>query len=164
MVRPHSETTINTAAVLSAFQLQWLTTLPLTVHIMLPQHHNSPPANIVVVHAGLVPEVPLDQQDHHAVMHLRSLVAENDIFRASEDAGEDGWAADWERAQEHLEESREGQSFLGMTPSRDSKCADTRPHLIQDVFIGTNLAHWSWDITESAIIRDIVQVEAVESS
>ena len=159
---PHSETTINTAAALSAAQLQWLASLPLILRIKLPRHHSSPLANIIVVHAGLVPGVPLDQQDPHEVMHLRSLVAENGIFRASEDAGEDGWAADWERAQEELEESQRRTVIFGHDARRGLQVRKYSVGLDTGCVYGNQLSALVLTITEDGIMHRVVQVEAVE--
>ncbi len=159
---PHSETTINTAAALSAAQLQWLASLPLILRIKLSQHHSSPLANIIVVHAGLVPGVPLDQQDPHEVMHLRSLVAENGIFRASEDAGEDGWAADWERAQEDLEESQRRTVIFGHDARRGLQVRKYSVGLDTGCVYGNQLSALVLTITEGGIMHRVVQVEAVE--
>ncbi|OAA77209.1 protein phosphatase family protein [Akanthomyces lecanii RCEF 1005] len=159
---PHSETTINTAAALSAVQLQWLASLPLILRITLSQHHSSPLANIIVVHAGLVPGVPLDRQDPHEVMHLRSLVAENGIFRASEDAGEDGWAADWERAQEDLEESQRRTVIFGHDARRGLQVRKYSVGLDTGCVYGNQLSALVLTITEGGIMHRVVQVEAVE--
>ncbi|KAJ4145970.1 hypothetical protein LMH87_004801 [Akanthomyces muscarius] len=140
---PHSETTINTAAALSAAQLQWLASLPLILRIKLSQHHSSPLANIIV-------------------MHLRSLVTENGIFRASEDAGEDGWAADWERAQEDLEESQRRTVIFGHDARRGLQVRKYSVGLDTGCVYGNQLSALVLTITEGGIMHRVVQVEAVE--
>ena len=62
---------------LSAKQLKWLSSLPIMLQLGAISGAASPPWNakeVVVVHAGLVPSVPLDQQDPWAVMNMRTLV------------------------------------------------------------------------------------------
>lgn len=160
--KPHSETTNSTAAELSATQLQWLASLPLILRIKTSPHHVSSLANIIVVHAGLVPGVPLDQQDPHAVMHLRSIVAQNGIFGASEDAGDNGWAADWERAQLDLEESQRRTVVFGHDARRGLQVRKYSIGLDTGCVYGKQLSALVLTIAESGIEHCIVQVEAVE--
>ncbi|OAR02299.1 hypothetical protein LLEC1_05848 [Akanthomyces lecanii] len=161
---PHSETTVSAAAALSAVQLQWLASLPLMVRIKLPQHCSSPLANIIVVHAGLVPGVSsLEQQDPHNLMHMRSLVAQDGTFRASEDAGDDGWATAWERAQEDLEESQRSTVIFGHDARRRLQVRRYSVGLDTGCVYGNQLSALVLTMTESGIMHDVVQVEAVES-
>ncbi|KAJ5678813.1 Ser/Thr protein phosphatase family protein [Penicillium macrosclerotiorum] len=75
----HSPATYHTASALSTRQLDWLAALPLILRIKLPEGLTSSLGDtVVVVHAGLVPNIPLEEQDPHAVMHMRSLVREMD--------------------------------------------------------------------------------------
>ena len=65
-----------TAASLSREQLEWLSSLPLVLNIGPLIGAQSPPWNsgsVVVVHAGLVPMLPLEKQDPWAMMNMRSL-------------------------------------------------------------------------------------------
>ncbi|CAK7241212.1 MAG: hypothetical protein STHCBS139747_002672 [Sporothrix thermara] len=85
-----------TASTLSPEQARWLADLPVILHIgsiaPSPYLSLSPAAqqanakspftsDVVVVHAGLVPELPLEQQDPYAVMVMRSLVHPADEVR-----------------------------------------------------------------------------------
>ncbi|KAK3943159.1 Metallo-dependent phosphatase-like protein [Diplogelasinospora grovesii] len=68
---------------LSRKQIDWLSALPLILRLQNPPHHHhqttdglSPPWNagqIIIVHGGLVPGVPLEKQDPWAVMNMRCL-------------------------------------------------------------------------------------------
>ncbi|KAG0343742.1 hypothetical protein BG005_002226 [Podila minutissima] len=66
-----------TATQLSEEQVAWLSSLPLILRIGTLQGATTAPWNagsIVVAHAGLVPSVPLEQQDPWAVMNMHGLV------------------------------------------------------------------------------------------
>ncbi|KAJ1451859.1 Metallo-dependent phosphatase-like protein [Pelagophyceae sp. CCMP2097] len=68
--------------------LAYLADLPYT--ISLPHFH------AVVVHAGLVPGVPLEAQSPEDMTRMRSLLRGADgAFLASNDAGAESWAAQW---------------------------------------------------------------------
>ncbi|KAF9886725.1 hypothetical protein FE257_011102 [Aspergillus nanangensis] len=100
----HSEATQKTATELSTGQLDWLASLPLILRVNLPDHlKSSLGETLVVVHAGLVPNVPLTEQDPHTIMHMRSLIrtlGEEDGFIPAETMGEEGWVVEWNRWQE----------------------------------------------------------------
>ncbi|KAE8167853.1 Metallo-dependent phosphatase-like protein [Aspergillus tamarii] len=102
----HSATTYSTARALSTRQLDWLAALPLILRIKLPHHPDSSiDDTLVVVHAGLTPGIPLDKQDPHAVMLMRSLghaPGDEGTFIPAEASGEEGWAAQWDRWQDKL--------------------------------------------------------------
>jgi hypothetical protein len=59
----------------------WLETLPLWLD--LPEH------NVRIVHAGLVPGVPMEQQDPRNLLYMRSL---DDRNEPTEDRGAPSWA------------------------------------------------------------------------
>ncbi|KAK7424065.1 hypothetical protein QQX98_000675 [Neonectria punicea] len=66
-----------TGASLSTAQIAWLSSLPLILRIGKLKGATSPPWNagtVLVVHAGLVPFVPLEEQRPWAVMNMRSLM------------------------------------------------------------------------------------------
>ncbi|KAK1727509.1 hypothetical protein CaCOL14_008782 [Colletotrichum acutatum] len=66
-----------TATQLSEEQVKWLSSLPLILHIGPLKGAKSPPWNsgtAVVAHGGLVPLLPMEEQDPWAVMNMRSLV------------------------------------------------------------------------------------------
>ncbi|KAK1673784.1 calcineurin-like phosphoesterase [Colletotrichum godetiae] len=66
-----------TATQLSGEQVSWLASLPLILQIGPFKGAKSPPWNsgsVVVAHGGLVPLLPMDEQDPWAVMNMRSLV------------------------------------------------------------------------------------------
>ena len=60
----------ETAASLSPRHIAWLSGLPVVLRV---GDLGPPLGDVVVVHAGLVPGLPLDRQDPWAVMHMRSL-------------------------------------------------------------------------------------------
>lgn len=69
---------------------QWLGALPLMLHLDLPKS----PLPVVVVHAGLVPGIPMDQQKPYDLVHLRSIDAEGHGSKLF-DAGAGAWAKNW---------------------------------------------------------------------
>ncbi|KKY34949.1 putative calcineurin-like phosphoesterase [Diaporthe ampelina] len=74
----------QTARSLSKGQIDWLSQLPLILKVgRIPSNRDLPPAfeNMVVVHAGLVPNVSLADQDPRAVMSMRTLVYPVDDMR-----------------------------------------------------------------------------------
>ena len=77
-LKPYSaESDFGTAAELSDDQIFWLSSLPLILRIRPPKATTLQPWNagtLLVAHAGLVPSLPLEEQDHWAVMNMRSLV------------------------------------------------------------------------------------------
>ncbi|KAI3399453.1 hypothetical protein diail_6929 [Diaporthe ilicicola] len=76
----------QTARSLSRGQIQWLSQLPVILKVgRIPFSRDLPAAfeNMVVVHAGLVPNVSLADQDPWAVMTMRSLVYPVDDARRS---------------------------------------------------------------------------------
>jgi hypothetical protein len=103
--RPSPATQI-TASALSPSHLEWLAALPFILRIKLSQKLISSLGDtLIVVHAGLVPGIPLEEQDPHAVLHTRSLVRTNgkdDVFTPMESSGDEGWVVEWDRWQDKL--------------------------------------------------------------
>ncbi|RKK96723.1 hypothetical protein BFJ63_vAg4576 [Fusarium oxysporum f. sp. narcissi] len=77
-LKPYSsESDFTTAANLSDEQISWLASQPLVLRIKLRKGATSPPWNsgtLLVAHGGLVPLLPLEEQDSWAVMNMRGLV------------------------------------------------------------------------------------------
>ncbi|KAJ4172732.1 hypothetical protein NW754_002935 [Fusarium falciforme] len=65
-----------TVALLTEEQISWLSSLPLILRIPLNGGVTAPwnAGTLLIAHAGLVPFVPLEEQDHWAVMNMRGLV------------------------------------------------------------------------------------------
>ncbi|KAJ5417876.1 uncharacterized protein N7487_001426 [Penicillium crustosum] len=99
-------TSHSTASVLSTRQLDWLAALPLILRLKLPYVPKSSLGDtLIVVHAGLVPGISLENQDPHAVMHVRSVVraSGNEAgFVPAEISGEESWVMEWDRWQDSL--------------------------------------------------------------
>ncbi|KAI1206683.1 Metallo-dependent phosphatase [Annulohypoxylon truncatum] len=62
----------STAATLTTAQVAWLAKLPVILRVgtVAPRY-----GDVIVVHAGLVPGVPLEEQDPWAVMNMRTLIS-----------------------------------------------------------------------------------------
>ncbi|KAF4338926.1 bis(5 nucleosyl)-tetraphosphatase symmetrical [Fusarium beomiforme] len=77
-LKPYSsEIDFATAAKLSDEQISWLASQPLILRIKLRKGATSSPWNsgtLLVAHGGLVPLLPLEEQDPWAVMNMRGLV------------------------------------------------------------------------------------------
>ncbi|OQE12462.1 hypothetical protein PENVUL_c001G08424 [Penicillium vulpinum] len=101
-----SVTTRGTALALSTRQLDWLAALPFILRVKLPQGLPSTLGEtLVVVHAGFVPNIPLEDQDPYDIMHMRSLVhtpGDEDVFISAESPGEETWVTEWDRWQDRL--------------------------------------------------------------
>lgn len=160
--KPHSEVTVKTAATLSTTQLEWLASLPLILRINLPPHTGSSLASIIVVHAGLVPGVPLYEQDPHGVMHMRSLTTDSGFFKAAEDSGGEGWAAAWERSQKELEESQRSTIIFGHDALRHLQVRKYSIGLDSGCVYGNQLSALVLRVTEDGFAHEIVQVEVAD--
>ncbi|KAF5986371.1 hypothetical protein FBULB1_2434 [Fusarium bulbicola] len=77
-LKPYSsESDFTTATNLTDDQISWLASQPLILRIKLRKGATSPPWNsgtLLVAHGGLVPLLPLEEQDPWAVMNMRGLV------------------------------------------------------------------------------------------
>lgn len=74
--RYSAEKDFATVALLNEEQISWLSSLPLIIRIPL-KGGTTPPWNagtLLIAHAGLVPFMPLEEQDHWATMNMRGLV------------------------------------------------------------------------------------------
>jgi hypothetical protein len=159
--RPHSEVTNNTAVTLSITQLRWLAELPLILRINIPTLTPSPLANLIVVHGGLVPGLALEQQDAHAVMHMRSLQSSDSrALQPSEEEGEEGWAAVWERTQEELPESERSMVVFGHDAKRRLQIRKYSIGLDTGCVYGDQLSALVVTATEDGVDHQIVQVES----
>jgi hypothetical protein len=161
----HGPTSYNTAAQLSAHQIEWLAGLPLILRIQLPQDiPSSLGNNLVVAHAGLVPCVPLEEQDPHAVLHMRSLTrksGEEDELTPDESFGEEGWAAVWDRWQEKLT-SRTTVVF-GHDAKRRLQLGKYTIGLDTACLYGHQLSALVISVTDAGIEHQIVQVDCADT-
>ncbi|KAJ5102560.1 hypothetical protein N7532_003089 [Penicillium argentinense] len=93
-----------TASLLSTFHLDWLASLPLILRIKLPPTlSTSLGDSLIVVHAGLVPGVPLEEQDPSTIIHMRSFTRQSnddDKLVPDEAFGNEGWIMEWDRWQD----------------------------------------------------------------
>jgi bis(5'-nucleosyl)-tetraphosphatase (symmetrical) len=100
----------NTARGLTKTQLQWLADLPVVLDVGTVEGFG----NIVVVHAGLVPGVPLEQQDPWAVMNMRTIVYPRQELRMKE-----AKEAIQRQVRQRVERAGRGSaSFVGIPPQK----------------------------------------------
>lgn len=160
----HSATTYSTASKLSAPQIEWLAALPLILRIQLPQNiPSSLGSSLVVVHAGLVPGIPLEEQDSHAVLHMRSLIRKADEegrFAPDESSGEEGWAAEWDRWQDTLT-SRTTVVF-GHDAKRRLQLGRYTIGLDSACLYGNQLSALVISIKDARIEHQIIQVDCAD--
>ncbi|KAH7140264.1 aflYe/ orf/ Ser-Thr protein phosphatase family protein [Dactylonectria estremocensis] len=160
--KPRLTSTI-TAATLSSHQIDWLASLPLMLRINLPPRPESSLGNVVVVHAGLVPGVSLEQQDPYAIMHMRSLTQPEDLFEPVEAAGEEGWAAAWDRSQEQLGEGETPTTIIfGHDAKRGLQLGKYTFGLDSACVYGGQLSALIIETRETGIYHRIVEVPCAD--
>ncbi|KAL4893640.1 Metallo-dependent phosphatase-like protein [Aspergillus ambiguus] len=161
----HSATTYATALQLSTSQIEWLAALPLILRIQLPRDiPSSLGTNLVVAHAGLVPGVPLSEQDPSAVLHMRSLVSKprgEDGFMPVEAFGDESWAVEWDRWQDRLDnrttvvfghDAKRRLQIGGYTIGLDTACV-----------YGNKLSALVISVIDAKIEHQIVQVDCADT-
>lgn len=162
--KKHGPATYKTASELSAHHLDWLAALPLILRIKLPHDLTSSfGESLTVVHAGLVPNIPLEKQDPHAVMHMRSLVRESgdgEEFFPSEDPGEEGWVKEWDQWQER-QESKTTVVF-GHDAKRRLQLGKYTIGLDSACLYGHKLSAVVFAAVDERIQHQIVQVDCID--
>ncbi|CAJ1444559.1 unnamed protein product [Effrenium voratum] len=105
---------LATVAELQDEDWRWLDSLPLTLQLELP-------VPTMVVHAGLLPGVPLEQQKHHDLVHLRSLDSRG---RGSEKLEGVPWAKRWRGPQQVIfgHDARRGLQQEDFAVGLDTGC------------------------------------------
>ncbi|EPS28866.1 hypothetical protein POX_f07942 [Penicillium oxalicum] len=161
----HGETTYHTVSQLSTPQLEWLATLPLMLRLHLPQDRpSSLNHNVVVVHAGLVPGVALEDQDPYAILHMRSLRRNEEAgegFVPDEEFGESGWVDEWDRWQE----SHPPQTTVvfGHDAKRRLQLGKYAIGLDSACLYGHQLSALIITISEGRIEHEIIQVDCADT-
>jgi hypothetical protein len=160
-----SPTTQSTAMSLSKHQLDWLAALPLILRIKLPENLTSPLGDtLIIVHAGLVPGIPLEEQDPHAVMHIRSLnrrEGNEDGFIPTEIFEEEGWVVEWDRWQDTLESKT--TVIFGHDAKRRLQLGKYTIGLDSSCLYGNQLSAIVIGARERRIFHEIVQVECADA-
>lgn len=143
----------RTAAALSASQLDYLAALPLLLRITVTP---SLPGieRIVVAHAGLVPRVPLEEQPAHAVMHMRSLrAAEEGALVPMEEAGEQGWIAEWDAWQDECAGDMKTMVVFGHDAKRRLQRSKYALGLDTACVYGGKLSAWVVGAGEARVVQ-----------
>ncbi|KHN97723.1 Ser/Thr protein phosphatase family protein [Metarhizium album ARSEF 1941] len=156
----------RTAETLSGSQLGFLASLPLMVRVAVtpsPASLASLPRGVrrvVVVHAGLVPGVALEEQCAHAVMHMRSLGREEGggRFVPLEEPGERGWMAEWDEWQEGIAEGDRTMVVFGHDAKRGLQRGRYALGLDTSCVYGGRLSAW---VVGAGGAR-VVQVDCVD--
>ncbi|KNG91682.1 aflYe/ orf/ Ser -Thr protein phosphatase family protein [Aspergillus nomiae NRRL 13137] len=161
----HSETTYSTARALSAPQLDWLAALPLILRIKLPYHPaSSLNETLIVVHAGLTPGVPLEKQDPHAVMHMRSVThppGDEGTFVPAEASGEEGWATHWDQWQDQL--TTRTTVIFGHDAKRGLQLGSHSIGLDSACLYGYSLSALVVESTDTGFQHRVVQVKCADT-
>jgi diadenosine tetraphosphatase ApaH/serine/threonine PP2A family protein phosphatase len=163
----HGTATYTTALKLSKDQLEWLASLPLILRVELPHDLPSPfGENLLVVHAGLVPNVSLEKQEPHSIMHMRSLSRTSSEgnaiteFLPTEDFGEEGWVKEWDLWQES-QESKTTVVF-GHDAKRRLQVGKYTIGLDSACLYGHKLSALVISVSEGRIQHQVVQVDCVD--
>ncbi|KAJ5984346.1 hypothetical protein N7481_006445 [Penicillium waksmanii] len=160
----HGAATYTTALKLSKDHLEWLASLPLILRVELPRDIPSPfGENLIVVHAGLVPNIPLERQEPHSIMHMRSLnraSSEGAEFLPTEDFGEEGWIKEWDLWQES-QESRTTVVF-GHDAKRRLQVGKYTIGLDSACLYGHQLSALVISVCEGQIQHQVVQVDCID--
>ncbi|KAJ5938966.1 Metallo-dependent phosphatase [Penicillium verhagenii] len=162
--KKHSSATYSTASALSQHHLDWLAALPLILRIKLPHNLSSPYGDtLVVTHAGLVPGIPLEEQDPYSIMHMRSLErAPGDVsgFTPAEASGEEGWVTEWDRWQDGLQSKT--TVVFGHDAKRRLQLGRYTIGLDSACLYGNQLSAIVIEASEGKIGHRIVQVECAD--
>ncbi|KAM5344209.1 hypothetical protein ACJ41O_012746 [Fusarium nematophilum] len=163
---------VVTASTLSDSQASWLSSQPLILRIGPLKGATAAPWNagyIIVAHAGLVPSLPLEEQDHWAVMNMRGLVypdagVDDEGIRAAvvkgvgsrtrryvafNDASEDDIEAEWMRLRSLF---CDGQGFSGI----NKDCFVGRPLELREGQAWTEAWNMQQNSTKSPEERSVV--------
>lgn len=159
-------TSHSTASVLSTRQLDWLAALPLILRVKLPHVPTSSLGDtLVVVHAGLVPGIPIEDQDPHAVMHIRSVVcASGDKagFLPAEISGEESWVMEWDRWQDSL--ASKTTVIFGHDARRRLQLGRYAIGLDSACLYGHQLSAVVIAVSDTGIEHQVIQVESADAS
>ncbi|KAJ5654241.1 hypothetical protein N7490_001244 [Penicillium lividum] len=161
-VKP-SPATHSTALALSTHQLEWLAALPLILRVRLPPGLSSSLGDtLVVAHAGLVPGIPPEEQNPHAVMHMRSLVrkSDDDGLMSAEVSGEESWVGEWDRWQDRL--ASKTTVVFGHDAKRRLQLGRYAIGLDSGCLYGNQLSAVVIAVVDGGIERQIVQVECID--
>ncbi|CAG7915959.1 unnamed protein product [Penicillium olsonii] len=153
----------DTARALSKMQMDWIAALPLVLRIKLPHHASSSLGDqLVVVHAGLAPGVPLEDQDPHAVMHMRSLVRAGDEASISptEAPGDESWVREWDQYQEGL--ASKSTVVFGHDAKRRLQLGKYAIGLDSGCLYGNQLSAAVIKISDGVITHDVISVECAD--
>ncbi|KAJ6102360.1 hypothetical protein N7486_004787 [Penicillium sp. IBT 16267x] len=160
-----SPATHHTALALSTRQLDWLAALPLILRVKLPQNLTSFfGETLVVVHAGLVPNIPLEDQDPYALLHMRSLdrtSGDEDDFVPAEIAGEESWVVQWDQWQDKL--ASKTTVVFGHDAKRRLQLGRYAIGLDSGCLYGNQLSAVVIAAIDGEVGRQIVQVECVDT-
>ncbi|KOS44355.1 hypothetical protein ACN38_g4687 [Penicillium nordicum] len=156
----------STASVLSTHQLDWLAALPLILRVKLPHVPTSSLGDtLIVVHAGLVPGISLEDQDPHAVMHIRSVVrASGDEagFVPAESSGEESWVMEWDRWQDSL--ASKTTVIFGHDARRRLQLGRYAIGLDSACLYGHQLSAAVIAASDTGIEHQVIQVECADAS
>ncbi|KAJ5360110.1 hypothetical protein N7517_009301 [Penicillium concentricum] len=159
-----SPTTRATALALSERQIDWLAALPLILRVKLPQGLTSTLGDtLIVVHAGLAPSIPPEDQDPYYLMHMRSFVCklgDEDGLTPAESPGEESWVTEWDRWQDKL--ASKTTVIFGHDAKRRLQRSRYAIGLDSGCLYGNQLSAVVIEASDGEIQHQIVQVECAD--
>ncbi|KAJ5515471.1 hypothetical protein N7527_007031 [Penicillium freii] len=159
-------TSHSTASVLSRRQLDWLAALPLILRVKLPHVPTSSLGDtLIVVHAGLVPGISPEDQDPHAVMHIRSVVrlsGDEAGFVPAETSGEESWVMEWDQWQDSL--ASKTTVIFGHDARRRLQLGRYAIGLDSACLYGHQLSAVVIVASDTGIEHQVIQVECADAS
>lgn len=95
-------------------QIRWLSHLPVILRVgSIPQL-----GDLIVVHAGLVPSLPLQRQDPYSVMNMRTIDLKTHVPSDQWDGEKSAWFKLWNTYQQKLEPRQRGTVVYGHDSKR----------------------------------------------
>ena len=154
-----------TASGLSKAHVDWIAALPLILRVKLPHVSISSLGDtLVVVHAGLTPTIALEDQNPHAVMHMRSLIRTSgdvDGFIPAEVSGEESWVIEWDKWQDKLPSKT--TVIFGHDAKRRLQRGKYAIGLDSGCLYGNQLSAVVIGVSDKKIEHHVIQVECADT-
>lgn len=154
-------TSLVTAKLLSTTQIEWLASLPLMIRVQMIPPTTTSLDRLVLVHAGLVPGMALENQDAHSIIHMRSLSSAEEPLEAD---GDESWAASWDRWQKHVDTEHRTTVVFGHDAKRGLNIRDYAIGLDSACVYGKELSALIIESGADGQTRRTIQVECRDAA